>query len=216
MTQIELENAKLEQVATEYRQKGYHVSTRPGSNDVPQFLAPFQPDLIATSATDNVVVEIKSSRDLTEGSLVPLATKVESKPGWRLELVVVNPASAQEIPAFGVLVPEDRIDNLLHEAQLLCREKRYHPAALMAWAAAEAILRRMALASGVEVERKSTGSVLKLLYALGLIDDDQYDNFARAMEFRNAFAHGFDAFLQPESIDRVIHDVEALKSRPAA
>src|ERR1700745_825987 len=123
MTQIELENAKLEQVASEYRQKGYRVSIRPGSNDVPQFLAPFQPDLLVTSANDNVVVEVRSSKDLTEGSLVPLAAKIESKPGWRLELVVVTPPSAQEVPAYGVLVPEDRVDNLLHEAQLLRREK---------------------------------------------------------------------------------------------
>jgi uncharacterized protein YutE (UPF0331/DUF86 family) len=128
----------------------------------------------------------------------------------------VNPPSAQEVPSYGVLVRDDRVDYLLREAQSLSREQRYEPAALMAWTAAEAIFRRMALESGVEVEKKSSGSVLKLLYALGLIDAEQYDNFARAMEFRNAFAHGFDAFLTPDRIDRVIHDVEALRSRPAA
>lgn len=216
MTQIELEAAKVEQLAAEYRRKGYDVSIRPDSENVPQFLAPFQPDLIVRSANDNAVIEVKSSKDLTSGSLEKLAAKVQSKPGWRLELVVVNQSVAREVPQHGVLVAEDRIDHILRQAQLLSREKSYEPAALMAWAAAEAILRRMALASGVEVERKSTGAVLKLLYVLGLIDDDQYDNFARAMEFRNAFAHGFEASLQPESIDRVIHDVESLKSRPAA
>src|SRR4051812_50140633 len=118
MTQIELENTKLQQVAAEYQQKGYDVSMRPDSSDVPEFLAPFQADLIATSATDNVVVEVKPSRDLTEGSLAPLAARIESALGWRLELVLVNQASAPEVPAFGVLVPEDRVDNLLHEAQL--------------------------------------------------------------------------------------------------
>jgi uncharacterized protein YutE (UPF0331/DUF86 family) len=216
MTQIELENTELEQVAAEYRQRGYNVSVRPSSDDVPQFLTPLQPDLIATSANDNVVVEIKSSRDLTSGSLVQLAERVESQPAWRLELVVVNPSSTQEVPSYGVLVRDDRVDDLLREAQSLNREQRYESAALLAWAAAEATIRRMAIASGVEVEKKSSGSVLKLIYALGLIDPEQYDNFARAMEFRNAFAHGFEATLQPERIDRVIHDVEVLKSRPAA
>ncbi|HEV7487785.1 MAG TPA: hypothetical protein VGQ65_19120 [Thermoanaerobaculia bacterium] len=216
MTQIELETAKLEQIAAEYRQKGYDVSIRPASAAVPQFLAPFQPDLIVRSENDNAVIEVKSSNDLTSGSLAQLAAKIESRPGWRLELAVVNQPFAQEVPRYGVLVTEDRVDHILRQAQLLSREKSYEPAALMAWAAAEAILRRMAVASGVEVEKKSTGSVLKLLYALGLIDADQYDNFSRAMEFRNAFAHGFEASLQPESIDRVIHDVESLRSRPAA
>jgi uncharacterized protein YutE (UPF0331/DUF86 family) len=216
MTAMELENAKLEQIATEYRQKGYEVSVRPSADEVPRFLTPLQPDMIANSANDNVVVVVKSSRDLTAGSLVQLAEKVETQPGWRLELVVVNLPSAQEVPSYGVLVRDDRVDYLLREAQSLSREQRYESAALMAWTAAEAIFRRMALESGVEVEKKSSGSVLKLLYALGLIDAEQYDNFARAMEFRNAFAHGFEAFLPPERIDRVIHDVEALKSRPAA
>jgi hypothetical protein len=35
------------------------------------------------------------------------------------------------------------------------------------------------------------------------------------MEFRNAFAHGFTASIAPETIDRFMHDVEELKSRPA-
>jgi uncharacterized protein YutE (UPF0331/DUF86 family) len=216
MTQIELENAKREQIAAEYRQKGYDVLIHPRSENVPQFLGPFRPDLIVTSANDNAVIEIRSSKDLTSGSLTPLAAKVESEPGWRLELVIVNPFAVHEVPPHGILVAQERIDHILQQAQLLSREKSYEPAALMAWAAAEAILRRMALDSGVGVERKTTGSVLKLLYALGLIDADQYDNFSRAMEFRNAFAHGFEASLQPENIDRVIHDVESLKSRPAA
>jgi uncharacterized protein YutE (UPF0331/DUF86 family) len=216
MTQMELEAAKLEQIAAEYRQKGYEVSIRPDSETIPQFLAPFQPDLIVRSKDDNAVIEVKSSKDLTSGSLAQLAAKIESRPGWRLELAVVNQPFAQEVPLYGVLVTEDRVDHILRQAQVLSREKSYEPAALMAWAAAEAILRRMAVASGVEVEKKSTGSVLKLLYALGLIDSDQYDNFSRAMEFRNAFAHGFEASLQPENIDRVIHDVESLRSRPAA
>jgi uncharacterized protein YutE (UPF0331/DUF86 family) len=216
MTQRELENAKREQIAAEYRQKGYDVCIRPDSENVPQFLVPFQPDLIVRSPNDNAVIEIKSSRDLTSGSLTQLAAKVESEPGWRLELVVVNQPAAREVPPHGTLVAHERIDQILHQAQVLSREKSYEPAALMAWAAAEAILRRMALDSGVDVERKTTGSVLKLLYALGLIDADQYDNFSSAMELRNAFAHGYEASLQPENIDRVIHDVESLKSRPAA
>lgn len=216
MTQMELEAAKLEQIAAEYRQKGYEVSIRPDSETIPSFLAPFQPDLIVRSKNDNAVIEVKSSKDLTSGSLAQLAEKIESRPGWRLELAVVNQPFAQEVPMYGVLATDDRIDHILRQAQALSREKSYEPAALMAWAAAEAILRRMAVASGVEVEKKSTGSVLKLLYALGLIDPDQYDNFSRAMEFRNAFAHGFEASLQPKYIDRVIHDIESLRSRTAA
>jgi uncharacterized protein YutE (UPF0331/DUF86 family) len=216
MTQSEIESAKLEQIAAEYRQKGYNVSIRPDSATVPQFLSPFRPALIVQSKNDNAVIEVKSAKDLTSGSLAELAAKIESEPSWRLELAVVNQPFAQEVPQYGILVTEDQLDHILRQAQVLSLQKSYEPAALMASAAAEAILRRMAVASGVEVEKKSSGSVLKLLYALGLIDADQYDNFSRAMDFRNAYVHGFEATLQPENIDRVIHDIESLKSRPAA
>ena len=129
---------------------------------------------------------------------------------------MVNPPVAHEVPPHGALAADDRVESILQEAQALYRERRYEAAAMMAWSAAEAIFRRVAQANGLEAERKSSGSVLKQLYASGLIDADQYDVFSRTMEFRNAFAHGFTASVAPETIDRFMHDVEELKSRPAA
>jgi uncharacterized protein YutE (UPF0331/DUF86 family) len=149
-------------------------------------------------------------------AIVKLAEAVEAHPGWRFEIAVVNPMAAQEVPAHGELVPDDRVESLLHDAQILNREKRHDAATMIAWSAAEAILRRLARANGVESERKSSGTVLKELYALGLIGPDQYDSFARVMEFRNAFAHGFVASVPPEVIEQFIHDVEELRSRRAA
>ena len=216
MTQADLENAKLEQLASEYRRKGYDVAVRPRENHIPVFLRPFQPDLIATSHGDNVVLEIKSSPELASESIVKLAEAIEAQPGWRFELVVVNPPVAHEVPPHGALAADDRVESILREAQALYRERRYEAAAMMAWSAAEAIFRRVAQANGLEAERKSSASVLKQLYASGLIDEDQYEVFSRTMEFRNAFAHGFTASVAPETIDRFMHDVEELKSRPAA
>ena len=216
MTQAELEQQKLEQIAAEYRQKGYSVSLRPGTEDIPAFLTPFEPDLLARSEADSVVVEIKPTADLVSDSLIELAEAVEAQPGWRFELVVINPPAAQEVPRNGELVPDERIESLLREAEALNREKRYEAAAVIAWAAAEAMFRRLVREHGIESERKSSGSILKQLYALGVIDADQYEIFSRAMEFRNAFAHGFAADVAPETIERFIRDVEELKSRPAA
>jgi uncharacterized protein YutE (UPF0331/DUF86 family) len=170
---------------------------------------------VAASAHDRVVVEVKSSAGVASSAIVKLADAVEMQPGWRLEVVVVNPSAAQEVPAGGELVSADRVASLIREAQVLSREKRYEAATIIAWAAAEAMLRRLARASG-ESEGKSSATVLKQLYAHGVIDEDQYDSFSRAMEFRNAFAHGFSADVAPEAIERFIHDVEELKSLSAA
>jgi uncharacterized protein YutE (UPF0331/DUF86 family) len=216
MTQAELERTKLEEIASEYRQKGYTVSVQPSAESIPEFLAPFQPDLVATSDEDNVVVEIKSSSGLMSDALVDLSEAVAAQAGWRLELIIANLPATPEMPMNGELVPAEKIESLLREAHALNREKRYEAATIMAWAAAEAIFRRLVHAEGVESERKSSGAVLKQLYALGVIDPDQYDSFARAMEFRNAFAHGFNASVAPDEIDHFLNEVEVLRSRRAA
>jgi len=217
MNQAEMENAKLEELAARYREKGYDVVLRPRADEVPPFLAPFQPDLVATSGDEGVVVEVKSSSDLGSDSFVRLAEAVERQPGWKLQLTVVSPPVAPEVPRSADLVPEDRIESILAQAQELNREKRHEMAAITAWTAAEAILRHMVRASDARSERKSSGTILKELYVLGLIDAGQYDTFARAMEFRDAYTHGFSATVTRQAVDRFIRAVEELRtSRPAA
>jgi len=216
MTQAELETVKLEQLASEYRRKGYEVVIHPHPPDLPQFLSTFQLDMIATSRKDNVVVEIKSSADLISDVIVRLAEAIETQARWRLEIAVVNPTTAQELPVSGELVPDAQVQSLLREALDLKREQRYEAATIVAWSAAEAILRRLAQENGIEAERKSSDTVLKQLYASGLIDPGQYESFARAMQFRNAFAHGFAASVAPDAIEQFIHDVENLRSNRAA
>jgi uncharacterized protein YutE (UPF0331/DUF86 family) len=216
MTIVELENSKLRQLADEYLAKDYEVTVRPSADRLPAFLSGFQPDLVATSLTDNVVVEVKSAPDLTSESLVGLADIVNTQPGWRLELVVVNPPAAQEVPVHGELVRDEQIATLLARAIVLSSRTEYDAALMLAWSAAEAVLRRLAQTSGVEGERKSSAYVLKQLYTLGEIDEEQYESFAQAMEFRNAFAHGFNASVDPNIVSRLVREVELLRSRAAA
>src|SRR5258706_10273772 len=212
MTDTELKTSKLDELTSEYLRKGYRVVTSPRPEEVPEFLREFQLDLVAVSDNDKVAVVVKSSPDLTSQSLVGLAEAVEAQQGWRLELVVVNQPAAPEIPIQGELVPEDRVESLLHEAHVLNAEKRSEAAAMMAWAAAASVLRRLVGSVDVRAERKSSGTILKQLYVLGLIDAEEYDSFNSAMEFRNAFAHGFAATVSSETIERFIRDVQQLKS----
>jgi uncharacterized protein YutE (UPF0331/DUF86 family) len=215
MTIVEMENSKLQQLANEYRAKGYVVALRPRGEQLPTFLTPFQPDLVATSLDDNVVVEVKTAPELTE-ALVGLADAVDKQHGWRLELVVVNPSAAQEVPVYGQLVGDAQVTELLEKAEALRKRSEDEAAVMLAWSAAEAVLRRRAQSTGMEVERKSSAYVLKQLYTLGVLDEEQYESFARAMEFRDAFAHGFTASLEPGVVAALIRDVEALRARPAA
>jgi hypothetical protein len=217
MTQAELQDIKLKELASEYRMKGYTVFIRPDREELPAFLSQFHPDLLAVSDKDNVVVVIKSTADLpSDRSLVPLAAAIEAQPQWRFRLAIVNLPTEPELPENGELVPDERIDALLREARELNAEGRNETAAMIAWAAAEAVLRRVAHDNGADVYGKYSGSVIKQLYVMGLLEDDEYYDFMRAVEFRDAFAHGFAATAQPDIVARLLQDVEAVRFRVVA
>jgi hypothetical protein len=61
MTQADLKKLKLEQIASEYRRRGYAVAVGPRENHIPAFLRPFQPDLVATSASGRTTASNRSS-----------------------------------------------------------------------------------------------------------------------------------------------------------
>ncbi|MGZ5434155.1 MAG: hypothetical protein ACXWH7_14635, partial [Thermoanaerobaculia bacterium] len=54
MTLMELTQQKLDELAAEYRMKGYAVTLNPAGSDVPEAFRAFQADLVATSSSDNV------------------------------------------------------------------------------------------------------------------------------------------------------------------
>lgn len=82
-------------IARQYRTLGYDVVERPEPQHLPDFIRDTAPDLVARSASDNVVVEIKRHAALKgSNDLVGLAERVSDRPGWRLELVVLTDKTA--------------------------------------------------------------------------------------------------------------------------
>jgi hypothetical protein len=59
MTPQAFEAEVLARVAEDYRCRGHDVQVQPGGPSLPDFLAGYQPDLIARSPTDSVVIEVK-------------------------------------------------------------------------------------------------------------------------------------------------------------
>jgi hypothetical protein len=87
-----------ERVAQRYRDEGYQVVVRPFGEQIPPFIAGFQPDLIAIRGNEGVIVEIKINRmDLSRDHQISrLAEIVNARPGWRLDLVVLEPETTVE------------------------------------------------------------------------------------------------------------------------
>ena len=216
MTLPELAKSKVEQLAADFRKRGYSVHVRPSTRELPSFLKQFEPDMIATSDAENVVVEVKSVPELESEHFVRLAEAVESQTGWRLQLAVVDLPAPQELPSRAELAETEQVSRFSQQAHLLLKEQRHEAAAMLAWSAVEAILRRHARARGLDIERKGTLHILKNLYVSGSLDERQYATLDRMLQFRNAFTHGFAAQIEPEAVRELIEEAENLQSLQAA
>lgn len=184
---------RLTRIANEYRDKGYRVIVHPGQDDLPAFLRGFEPAMIAIGDDESVVLEIRTREQLSDrqNSLVALASAVENRPGWRLELVSTGTKYVEaEVPP-GEEPDVHEIRARIGSARELYGEGQVEDAALIAGAAAEATLRRVARINDVELDHLQPGFILRQLYSLGLLDEQHYHALRRGIVERNVISHGF-------------------------
>jgi hypothetical protein len=212
MTTAAMEQEKIDDLAAEFQRKGYSVRIRPVPGELPAFLSGFAPDLIATSSSGNVVVQVKSSSRFSPDEAQRLAEVVSQNPLWRFELVFVSPPVAPDVPAQEELAADEQVTRMLDDAEVLSRNGHLDAAGLIAWSAVETILRRRAQSAAPELERQSSARVLKQLYSLGRLDSGLYEKLLRLMEFRNAVAHGFQPRIAAPTIPDLIGDIRRLQN----
>ena len=86
-----VDRSERTRIARRYRVLGYDVQENPGPDRLPDFMRGASPDIVARSASDNVVIEVKRHASLKgSNDLVSLAECVSNQPDWRFELVVVH------------------------------------------------------------------------------------------------------------------------------
>lgn len=170
---------EVDGIARRMRSEGWDVVAKPGPELLPDSLSDFRPDLVARRGEEAVVVEVRSRRRPPDVDMVQLAERISELPGWRLNVVYLP----------GELAVADR-EQLLRWASSADALAGTAPEAalLLAWAAAEGALHRLAEARGVDTEQ--AGRLLAALAGLGIVEDDEHDQLRRAMETRNALAHG--------------------------
>lgn len=211
MTTDEKVREKIELLAAEYRDKGYRVRIQPAEGDLPSFLAPFRPAIVATSERGNVVLEVMSARGFDGEHVQRLAEAIDPQPGWKFEVVLVNPLAAPDVPVEEELAAEDQVSRLIANAEILARQNQTEAAAMLAWSAVEAILRRRARSAAPELERQSSARVLKHLYSLGGLQPEIYEKLSQLMRFRNAVAHGFSPSGHAPSLPEILVDIRRLQ-----
>src|SRR5438876_11579187 len=107
--------SRLNDIAEEYKQRGYVVTVAPTPKRLPKFLTKFMPDIVAEGPNESVVIEVKSpSRVRGTEYWKELSSVVQEHPGWRLELVV-NDSSLRQPPE---TINKELVIERLEEGQL--------------------------------------------------------------------------------------------------
>jgi hypothetical protein len=195
----ERERRLLASVALDYEKRGYQVKVHPGVGDVPEFLAGFEPDLIARGTSESVVVEIKARQELeNEKTLAAIEAALQNRPGWRFELIIDG---SKRDP--GTLLGAPQIWTWLEQANELQQKGYLEAALLLLWSATEGVLRLLAARENVELESLTPGYVITRLYTLGLMARDQYLVLDEALHLRNQAAHGFQASVTRQDLANV-------------
>jgi hypothetical protein len=211
--------AAVQRVAREYEARGYRVITRPGVRDLPDFLADFSPDIIATRADESVVIEIKTRHDLIGDSrLVVLASAIDSAPRWRFELVVTEPAVPEEAVAQAERLGVDEIQERLTAVRQVQGIGQDEAAFMLAWVAMEATLRLMAARHEVALKHAHPGYLVKMLFSFGVLDRQEYDFLMVAVRVRNMIIHGYQLPMPARDVtDELVETVRGfLRREPAA
>lgn len=199
---------RVEQIAQEYRDKGYDVLIEPEAPQLPGSLAGFRPDLIVRKGDEVVVIEVKPRASLGDPQLHALAQAVRQQPGWRFELVLIRPEPGP--PGTKEWDAED-VEHKLRQVETLLRSGHREAALLLAWSAAEATLRLLADKERLSLEREDAPYLLKLLATKAVITREQHDLLLQVLELRNAVAHGLKPpELDPAKIDNLCSTISGL------
>ena len=189
-----LEQKKLREIAKKYQDDGYEVVVTP--DKMPVFLKGYQADMVALSADDKVIIEVVSKDSIrNREKLERIAKLVNKRKKWRFEIVVTNPKTQDKED-----IEHHEILKRLSQARHLLESNQENAAILLAWSAVEALMRILALNSGIKKLHQSPIQLTKTLYSVGEIGKSSYETLILAAKHRNHVAHGY----MSESITRDI------------
>lgn len=210
------EQQRLREVAREYRARGYEVIIEPKPDQLPGFLAPFRIDMLARSAEENVIVEVRTHSSLADApELDAVAQALQDRPSWRFELVVTNPKDRAMLQ-FKNATPLDYLDirYRLREARQLSAQEHGEAALLLAWSATEALLRAIADEEAIPIAQTDPGQLVKSLFTYGVLDKQQYQTLQAGFQARNMVVHGYkEQHSLVSMLEQVLHIADQLLQR---
>jgi uncharacterized protein YutE (UPF0331/DUF86 family) len=187
--------AQLQQLAGEYRAKGYQIIIRPRPDDLPPFAKDFHVEILGKRNGDGVLVSVKRHRQemAADRDMARYAAVTDAQPGWRYDFAILQPEDALAHELRGATEPSDEQIKLhLQTAEQLIAEGRGEAAFLIAWATLEAAMRRSLRVAGDRAVWPATPrTLLNELYANGIFSVAEFAQLEHLYQHRNRLAHGF-------------------------
>jgi hypothetical protein len=212
------ETEEIQKLAAEYNRRGYKTIVRPRDDEIPRFLQAVEPDLVATSDNDSVVVEVKFKESaVRDPKIAAIAKAVANRPGWRFELVKVagriKPPAGPDLPKRPIPLTEAR--ERLEAAEGLL-DTQSDLALIAAWTVIEAAVRSALLQADKVPATPQVGALLRQAYSHGLLTWRDLEALLKYMNLRNAVVHGLHAKGTPKAArslvglaNRLLKDWEA-------
>ena len=201
------EQSKIRQVAKDYEKNGYSVVVEPRGSEIPSFIKGYQPDIIATSENDNVIIEVKTRADLaTVERLKDIADTINRKEKWRFELVVTSKQEGKtETNRTNIDLDLSEIKNNLKQVKSLVKQDLFTAAFVLCWAALESISRQLLLEDKRNLSNKTPLTLIKTLFSFGYLNRTDLESLEKLFQTRNLIVHGYRATnLDSKTLDRLI------------
>ena len=213
-TTIPSERQRVQELAQEYRSKGYEVIPEPLPEQLPDFLCQYRPDLLVRKGSESIIVEVKTRSSLAGNPQIrDLARVLHAMPDWKFELVTVREKEKLNAPEGARPFAKEDVYSRLETVEGLLDIGSSEAAFLLGWGALEATVRLLAEEEQLTLERIAPSYLLHQAVTNGVISREDYALLLRAMKYRNALAHGFktadfDADLVREFVNTTKHLLE--------
>lgn len=196
---------RIREIVKDYDNQGYEVHMNPSPSLLPNFLKGYKPDILAKKENDNVIVEVKTRNDrMNLQRFESLAKEIDKRKDWRFEMVFTNQKEKGLEPTYQNVLSELEINNRILEINRLVELNSYEASFLLSWSTIEAVLRNQLRNEKFDTNRKTTMSVMKTMFSLGLINQHDYKTLQKSNVYRNNLIHGFEQNIDRISIQNIL------------
>ena len=181
---------RLTELAEEYCEQGYEVFLNPGTKDLPEFLHGYQPDLVVRKNGQSIVIEVKTRKALASNPQIrEMARLLNAMEDWQLNLILVG--NGEDDFALDSSLNDAEVFESLDEAHALLGNGYTNAAMLLAWSSTEAALRLIGGQEEPPIVQTNPQNLLQSLVMEGVISREEYEFLRKALQERNAIAHGY-------------------------